>query len=191
MTTILNNIYWEPGIGDPSFFGWIIALLYLSVAYVSLLCGLREKGRGDDSSFSVLFWYLFAFLLFFLGANKQLDLQSLLIQIGRGIARYYGFYGQRREIQRIFVLVFAAFSIVTTGFLVKIMLHDFKKYSILFLGMFIVFLFILLRAASMSHIHVVPDTLRFVGGVRMRYVVEFCGIAVVGGGVLYCLKKHR
>jgi hypothetical protein len=46
-------------------------------------------------------------MLFLLGVNKQLDLQTLLGDVGRSVSTAQGWYDKRRAVQAVFVLVFA------------------------------------------------------------------------------------
>ena len=59
----------------------------------------RRHGRPG----SPVFWLTLALLLLFLGINKQLDLQTLLNDIGRRKARAEGWYGNRRYYQTMFI----------------------------------------------------------------------------------------
>ena len=76
---------WEPGIGDPSLVGWITVAAYFSAA---LLCyRAHQRASGHDPYAAVdnkvaWVWMGLALALGALGVNKQLDLQSLLTQVG-------------------------------------------------------------------------------------------------------------
>ncbi len=188
ITKIISDINWEPAVGDPSFIGWIITVLYLSVSILSLLYGFKERHNYHRSSAEVLFWYVFAFVLLFLGLNKQLDLQALLIETGRVIAKQYGFYAKRREMQRVFIVIFTILSIIPILFMIKIIFHNLQKYLLVLSGILIVVLFVLIRAATMNHIYIFLNLYRECLGVRIIYIMELCGIVLVGAGVLRCLR---
>ncbi len=49
------------------------------------------------------FWQITAALLCFLGINELLDLQALITDMGRAHAKAYGWYGEHRQVQYIFV----------------------------------------------------------------------------------------
>ncbi len=188
---VIASINWQPHIGDPGIIGWVITILYIFFSGMCVLSGLKERSNLQRLSFPELFWYFLALTLLFLGLNKQIDLQSLFIEMGRQVARQYGFYEQRREIQRFFVILFFFFSVAPMLFMLKILLHDIRKYYLVFMGMLIIVLFVLIRASSMSHIYIVPDVYRAVGAVKMKYAMEFCGLCVIGAGVLNFLRMKE
>ena len=63
-----------------------------------------------------MLWFGLSILLLVLGINKQLDLQTLLTALGREIAQENGLYESRREIQLIFVILFALFCFSSLAF---------------------------------------------------------------------------
>ena len=92
--------------------GWIITVAYFVAAFLCWRAGLAEKKQSLISEFPKNYWLWFglAAVLLVLGINKQLDLQTLLISLGRGIAIECGWYDSRRQIQIDFVLLAALFS---------------------------------------------------------------------------------
>jgi hypothetical protein len=86
-----ENGNWKLGIGDPTPVGWITAIAYLAA---SLACAVvwtaDRRARRHGRPGSPVFWLSLALLLLFLGINKQLDLQTLLGDIGRRKARAEG-----------------------------------------------------------------------------------------------------
>src|SRR4029079_59494 len=116
----------EPGIGDPTFFGWMAVFCYFAAAYLAYRAGklerqlqprssemamgwsslarqameslrgvLRGEFRGStiEDRGSILlptFWFALCGVLVFLGFNKQLDLQSCFMQVGRDMAKSEG-----------------------------------------------------------------------------------------------------
>jgi hypothetical protein len=62
-------------------------------------CSGRQKGDG--------LWFLLTIIPFLLGVNKQIDLQTLLGDIGRAAARSQGWYQKRRAAQAAFIAFFA------------------------------------------------------------------------------------
>ena len=84
---------WHLGIGDPTPMGWFIAFAYLAacLACASVWVAERRASRLGRPG-SPLFWSVLTVLMLLLGVNKQLDLQTLLNDIGRRIARSEGWY---------------------------------------------------------------------------------------------------
>jgi len=79
-------------IGDPTLIGWTITLAYFIITFLCFWSGLAEKKNILDSHRSLghILWFGLAILLFVLGLNKQLDLHTLMILLGGGIAKANG-----------------------------------------------------------------------------------------------------
>jgi len=102
-------ITWRPGIGDPTWTGWVTVAAYLISVY--FLCAGRFADAAKSrriSNESPMMWFVFAIGLLLLGVNKQLDLQTAFIELGGQVAHGEGWYQQRRLAQIIFVLVLGA-----------------------------------------------------------------------------------
>ena len=99
----LQQIHWRPVPGDPSLAGWITFIAYFVAAAAALYV---YKHKSDCNSRR--FWFWLTLLLLFLGINKQLDLQTLLTDVGRVISRDEGWYTERRTVQLCFVIALMA-----------------------------------------------------------------------------------
>ena len=93
----MAHFNWSPGIGDPTVAGWLTVILYF-VTSVSCWILARELRSADIERCA---WRSISILFFFLGINKQLNLQTALTEAGRYLAYYQGWYGQRQLVQRI------------------------------------------------------------------------------------------
>ena len=114
------NDRWIPGIGDPSFMGWLTVVAYFATAWLCYRASRRASGHDSDPYAQpepkvAWVWLGLALLLTALGANKQLDLQSLLTQIGKDMAHAQGWYKSRRVVQAIFVTGIGLGSLVIGG----------------------------------------------------------------------------
>jgi hypothetical protein len=89
---------WEAGIGDPTVIGWVTVAAYAVAALLSLRCARRA---AEPLEFR--FWAVLSVALVLLGINKQLDLQSLVTQVGRDLAFAQGWYENRRIVQAAFI----------------------------------------------------------------------------------------
>src|SRR2546423_5657387 len=89
---------WRPGIGDPTFIGWVTVVAYFVAAY---FCW-RASRNGLHGRKVRWFWTGLTALLVFLGFNKQLDLQTALTFIGKDFAKATGWYENRRVVQVFF-----------------------------------------------------------------------------------------
>jgi hypothetical protein len=170
---------WRPGIGDPTVMGWITVVAYFAAA---LLCFRQAVAKPTSvSREKKVFWSTLTILLIFLGFNKQLDLQTLLTLTGRRIALAQGWYGKRRVIQLIFVLVIAIgglLSVVVLGTFVR----RHPELRLALVGLVTLLVFVVVRAASFHHVDQVINL--HVGGVKMNAVLELGAIALVSLGAL-------
>jgi hypothetical protein len=170
---------WRPGIGDPTVMGWITVVAYFAAA---LLCFRQAVAKPTSvSREKKVFWSTLTILLIFLGFNKQLDLQTLLTLTGRRIALAQGWYGKRRVIQLIFVLVIAIgglLSVVVMGTFVR----RHPELRLALVGLVTLLVFVVVRAASFHHVDQVINL--HVGGVKMNAVLELGAIALVSLGAL-------
>ncbi len=148
---------WQLQLDNPNFLGWSVVAFY---GLAALACGRAavlarggqgagpEAGAGADGS---AVWWGLATGLFFLGVNKQLNLQTLLIATGRYMAVAGGWYGRRRAAQLAFSLVFGL-GVCLWLFWLEGRHHDFVKNNpLVFRGALILGLFVALRSATINH----------------------------------------
>ena len=203
------NIDWSPTIGDPTLMGWLTVVAYFLTAWLCLRAfGAEKRGprRRLRDAVPALFrvmrkswphppaparraaiWLFLAVVFVILGVNKQLDVQSLLTQIGRAAAHQQGWYDQRRVAQAmliVFVLFGGAVTLAMLAWLVRGELEDFRWPLA---GLTFVVTFVVIRAASF---HRVDELLGFDPfGVRMNWVLELTGIGVVAAGAIRRLRR--
>jgi len=175
---------WQPGIGDPTFLGWLTVAAYIAAAFLSFRAyrlaappiPLTRKGILM-SRVRRPFWLATTVALMALGFNKQLDLQSLFTAIGRTLARNEGWYENRRSIQYIFIIciVFAG-ALVAAG-----ALWLFRRGGVWVqlaqLGLITLYTFVVIRAASFHHIDAMLG--KKVWLFNLNHILELGGIAVV------------
>lgn len=172
-----QSFNWTPGIGDPTFVGWLTVALYFAASTncwitAHKIVSATSFHRHDDRS-----WRFIAILFLALGVNKQLDLQTALTEVGRIIAHAQGWYDQRRSVQVAFIAV-VAFTCLAMAITVLILMRRAPAPTWLALtGTGLVLAFVLIRAASFHHID------RFIGerilGLRWNWVIEISGISLV------------
>ena len=193
-STFLEHGRWVPGIGDPTIIGWVTVAVYFIVALICFKAVFlsnihyRQNKPGSDKSILV-FWNFLAFILIFLGFNKQLDLQSLLTQIGRDIAVEQGWYKSRRTVQVIFVISIGLIGVATFTYLIRTYRNTNSSVKIALTGCVILFSFIFIRASSFHHIDIFISMK--LAGVRMNGALELGGLAIIGiGGFRYSKSKN-
>jgi len=136
---------WRSTIGDPTFIGWFTVGSYFACAILSFILVSIDKG-ADRRLFH--FWGMVGLLMILLGINKQLDLQSLLTEVGRQVARAQGWMDQRRTVPFWFIVAFG--NTALGGFLSFAVIRRvlFRRFMITFTGLFLILSFIVVRAAT-------------------------------------------
>lgn len=161
---------WRPGIGDPTFIGWLTVVAYFATTW---LCW--RAARATASLRLRRFWFALAAILLFLGFNKQLDLQTALTFMGKDFAKATGWYENRRIFQFLFIIAIALAGAAGTAGLFWFYKRDLPRLWPALAGIGFLCVFIVARAASFHH---VDQFLNFSpGGVKMNWVLELGGIA--------------
>jgi hypothetical protein len=172
---------WTPGIGDPTLLGWLTVAAYAAAAFVCYRLrgrfsaeadGLRRKERR--------YWGIMAGILLFLCINKQLDLQTAMTELLRGMAREEGWYAIRRWFQVAFIAILALGFPVAAVILFRVVRRFPRSARVAGLGLILIAIFVLIRAASFHHID------RLLGArvlhFKLNWILELGGIAVVIAG---------
>jgi len=167
---------WRPGIGDNSFMGWFTVGAYFTCVLATTCAAWLNRTKREDRQ-AFLFWFVIAVLMFLLGVNKQLDLQSLFTEVGRQVARAQGWMGERRTVQFWFVVIFGAASLSLFVFLAIRMQGLFRRFTLAFLGLFFLLTFIIIRAASFHHFDAFLGSR--LSSVRLNWVLELSGISMI------------
>ncbi|HEY6878529.1 MAG TPA: hypothetical protein VI299_10950 [Polyangiales bacterium] len=177
---------WQPGVGDTSAFGWVTVLAYFVAAGLSLRAlWLHRAGAGalprgswppvPDDVLLVRFWGFVVLTMIVLGINKQFDLQSLVAELGRDLARDQGWYERRRIVQGLFVLGVGAVGGLATAALAFTMRRVLNRVVGAVVGLGALTTFVIIRATSLHHI----DALLGRGRIRLNWVLELGGIGLI------------
>ena len=167
---------WNPEIGDPTVYGWLTVLAYALAAW---WCG-RAAQVGPKTERR--FWFVLCGIMAFLCVNKELDLQTLLTDVGRHVARSQGWYDRRREYQLFFIVALGVVALVTTITLLTLLRR--ARWPVLggVVGLAALLLFVLVRASSFEKMD------RFINGHvrgwKMNHIMEIGGIAIVAACAL-------
>ena len=191
MLDCASTIDWSPGIGDPGKLGWITVIGYLTSAVLAIaVVWLSSRSRhGPAYRRQRFFWFLLAIVLLALALNKQLDLQLLMTEIGRCVARTEGWYDQRRGVQQAFITA-TIIGLAAGTFIMMLVLIGLRIQNYLaVLGVAAVLFFILLRAATDFH---VDALIRLTGMIKSRdWMIELGGIGLILVSALLLLAQRE
>lgn len=178
---------WRPGIGDPTFMGWLTVVAYFGAAFLCIREFMKARKINGPRE-KTFFWATLSMLLVFLGINKQLDLQTLLTLTARRIAIAQGWYENRRIVQIFFVAVVGIAGVFTI-LAMRLLVWKHTDLRLTLIGLVVLLVFVVVRAASFHHI---DQLINFrLGWVRMNWVLELGAIALVVWGALAARKRSR
>ena len=172
---------WQLGIGDPTVWGWLTVGLYVLCALLTYRIAKEEEGL------SKLLWGSALFLFWALALNKQLDLQTAVLDIIRGAVRESGHYEARRGLQYLFIsTIWGIFFVALIA--LELLRRKLHKWDHPFIIAFSILLgFIVMRASSLHASDAFVNTVIF-HSFKMNNAVEM-------GALLACLiaigiKRH-
>jgi hypothetical protein len=139
---------WHPQLDNPNFLGWLVVVFYLVAAFA---CGWIALKSGKVVSEGSSLWWVLAVVLLFLGINKQLNLQTLLIVMGRRAALAGGWYRHRRFAQGVFCVVLALLGLGFLAFFISSAKRFIERNRLAFTGVVVLLIFVILRALTINH----------------------------------------
>jgi len=168
---------WRFQLDNPTILGWTVVAFYEMAALACARAAVLRRRIGDTSP-----WWILAAGLCFLGINKQANLQTLLIVIGRHLSETGGWYEDRRTIQLIFSAVFALGLGVILIWLAFKYRGFFKLNRFAFWGVVVLGLFVGMRAATIDH---VDEFLKInLKDEKWAWVLEITGSVLIGLGAI-------
>ena len=167
--------------GDPTVLGWATFVLYLLAAGLSFRSAKAGRAQDPENEFARS-WRVLGILLFLLGLNKQLDLQTPLIELGRTLAIAIGIYHHRRDIQLIFFIGLVAGLIASLVACLKPLTAFVSKHRLCAAGFGLVGAYAFIRAGSIDH---VDQMLGFhLDKTRGLWVLEVGGLVLVSAAAV-------
>ena len=187
----LSQIRWRPGIGDPSFMGWLTVAAYAAAAVLCFIAARRCLVAPDDGQGSRRrrMWLGVGVLMSLLCINKQLDLQSLFTDVGRVVAARGGWYDERRSVQFWFVIAVAAAGAMIFVIMAWKTRSILRERKLLLLGLSSMITFIVIRAASFHHVGEILGSELL--GIRVNWIIELSGIALIAISAVQAARHPR
>jgi hypothetical protein len=158
--------------------GWVTGVAYLVAAVGCGWAAWREPlPDGTRRVGPSGFWLALACLMVALGINKQLDLQSLVTQIGRDVISARNLYGQRRSLQAGFIVAVALVCASSLAVFFWAARHAQHRRWPALVGILFIFGFVVIRASSFHHVDAFLAAR--LGGLKWNWILELSGISVV------------
>lgn len=173
---------WEFGIGDPTVLGWTITAAYAVTSWLALRAAAAASGwrghqvHGARIGEGILrFWLFIALVMLVLGVNKQLDLQRLLTQTAREIARDGGWYRGRKPIQYAVLGVAFLASAAAAGWMLWALRRHVRSIWSAILGLVVLSAYVAMRGTSHHDVDVAMRS----GPVPLRDSMELAGVGAI------------
>lgn len=177
--SMIVNGHWRPGIGDPTFMGWLITAAYLITSVFCGVCAWRTDRISpiSRSRHHRLFWWSLAVIMLIMGINKQLDLQSLFIAVIKKMALAQGWYSQRRIFQMWFIAGIAISGLILLIWLGWKLKRLWRQYGLALFGILLLITFVIIRAEPLNHVAKFPGSQSVMG--LINSILELAGIGLV------------
>jgi len=179
--------YWSPGIGDPTFAGWLTVALYLLAAFVCFRVGQNRSWLLPHRE--ILLFRLLALTLLALGVNKQLDLQTALTELGRLLAQEQGWYAERQRAQKLFIVAVGLTAAGIAAASLLVLRRAPLATLVTLLGALGLVAFVVIRASSFHHVDLLIRSSWF--GVRANWAVEMGSLLLVIAGARWRARLLR
>ncbi len=167
-------------IGDPTWLGWATVFAYWTAAILSFLCAWRADRIFDGKRVweHRFLWGVLSAMLFFLGINKQLDIQNWFTTIVKAISYVQGWYALGQWAQTLFVGALVAAAALVMLLISWRMRAFWRQYWLLMIGFIFLARFIVVRVASFYGVPL-TELSHYTGGVRVNWALELVGTAVI------------
>lgn len=164
---------------DPTFLGWFTTAAYFATAIVCFRAAMRTRRKGDQRIVGRC-WFVAGVGTGLLGANKELDLQTVLIRLTRQLAESEGWLPYRRTVQRIIVIGITAALALMAFNCVRRHRYLIRSHKGSVLGVLLITAYVAVRAAGFGSsefsladnwlpiIEVAGLTFLFLGAIRHR-----------------------
>ena len=182
---------WHVGVGDPTFAGWTVCFLYAVCAlmcwrahrssrygHIVLACSAPREAQLQ-MRLSIA-WLGTSVVMALLALNKQLDLQTWVIEVGRDLAHRQGWYARRHEAQAAFFMVFVIGGMALAGAAAWWLAPVALRLRLPAGGFGVLALFVLIRAAEFVHVGLDSSAVAD----RWGWLLEVLGAVMIGWGAL-------
>lgn len=165
-------------LNDPTILGWLTTGMYLAAAWLCAAAAASPRFHRRDRDRRIrLFWSALAAILFLLAVNKQLDIQTALIDVLRDRAEREGWYGRRRAFQMMFAAFAIAFMVACVWALKRTLGGRWREHWLVVCGVGLLACFIVLRVADIQRLGEMTGLPVSAEGARS--IIEWLGLAAI------------
>lgn len=186
-----SNTPYQAHFGDTDTIGWAITVCYL-LACIGCLLKVRLQRCNRDNTDGVRlywFWCVATCVIFLLGVNKQLDLQTWVIEVCRVAAKEGGWYEERRSYQRAFILLIVFLAIALVSTVIYTMRRCWRECGFVAIGFGFLIMFVLVRAISLSHVDYLLA--QVFAGSKLRHILELSAVAIIAVATASSFRKSH
>ena len=189
MLAYMEHDPWKLGFGDSTVLGWVTTVAYFIATGLCLAYVLRAKRLSPTVQYNSrrAFWWGLTVFMLFMSLNKQLDLQTLVLQVGRRIAWEQGWYAERVVVRKWIIVGFSFTSLILMIWLGWMCWRVWRQYILAFVGIVLLVLFVLIRASG----HTVVIWGYHPGIFSMYRIIEVGGIVCCGASALIELCRLK
>ncbi|MCK0103882.1 hypothetical protein [Pseudohalocynthiibacter sp. F2068] len=180
---------WHPGLSDPYLIDWIIVVLYVLAAFLALCVLCRSHFPSPTARYERILWWVILLLLMGMAINKQVDLQSGLMSFGRCLSQMQGWFEKRRLIQKVFTVLLAGGIAIGALVMIRELHGTLRRNMLVFLGLLLIAIFVLIRAATINHIGSVTGTILTMQWIK--HLLEISGPLLLSIAALRHLRGFR
>ena len=163
---------------------WTITVAYIIVSILCFWAAAETKMSIQINSNNHIIWFGISVLLVLLAINKHLNLHKWFTIVGRGIARSQGWYGRRRKIQKVFIMIVALCSYLFLCVLIWWFKENIIHYWLTLAGMIFLVSFTIIRAVSHHRVDYLLNKPKRLRPFNMRFFLELGGILIVALGAI-------
>lgn len=163
--------------GDPTVLGWCTTGAYLGAAVLCFRAAAATQQALPPLPDQPLFWRATGTLLVLLGVNKELDLQTWVLLLGRFIIESNGLYDERRFLPKVFFALVSLGVLALLGGFAWLARRVWRECGTALVGLGFLALFVVLRLAYFERMDGVVGLP--LAAFRVKWVLELGGIACI------------
>lgn len=150
----------------------------------------RELAPGSQADFhpsNSVFWWGLAVFMLLMGFNKQLDLQVLVLQVGRQMSMEQGWYAERDALRKWVILAFGCTGLILIAWFVWTCRRVWRRYILMICGIALLVFFVVIRASADRIVILGYRPGKF----PMYDILEVGGIVCIGASALMELRRLK